>query len=412
MTVVTRLCLHPQFADDPGAALCPRGPRVESRAMSMAGASVRVRAVTVAMAAAMASMAACREASPPPSASASPSVAGAKAGVAPALATDPVAHDPDDPAIWRHPTDPARSLILGTDKFAGTGALYVFGLDGKVRQTIGPLDRPNNVDIEYAVRLGPRTVDLAVVTERRQHRLRLFAIPEDGEPLTDLAPKGLPVLEGMSGAGSEPMGVALYKRPRDGAVFVIVTPKLGAATDYLWQYRLDVGGGAAPRLTRVRRFGAFSGKGPEPGEPGEIEAVVVDDELGFVYYSDERFGVRKWAADPDDPAARTELATFGLEGYQGDREGLAIYPTGPGRGFIISSDQVDGATRVLLYPREGGPLAPHQHALIATIVTQSDETDGLEAMAAPLPGFPHGLLVMMNSGAKNFLLYRWHEVWK
>ena len=41
--------------------------------------------------------------------------------------------DPDDPAIWVHPTDPARSLIIGTNKVkAPTGAVVVFGLDGKI----------------------------------------------------------------------------------------------------------------------------------------------------------------------------------------------------------------------------------------------------------------------------------------
>jgi 3-phytase len=340
----------------------------------------------------------------------------AAAGVAPAVATAVVAHDPDDPAIWRHPTDPARSLVLGTDKFAGDGALYVFGLDGTVRQVIGPLDRPNNVDVEYGVRLGSRQVDVAVVTERKQHRLRLFAIPPDGGALTDLAPTGLPVLEGQTGLESEPMGIALYKRPRDGAVFAIVAPKIGGKTDYLWQYRLDAGADGAPRLTRVRRFGAFSGLGPTPGEPGEIEAVVVDDELGYVFYSDERFGIRKWQADPDHADAARELAVFGREGYLGDREGLAIYPSGPpgstGRGFIVSSDQVEGATRVRLYPREGAPGRPHEHSVVSTIVTRSDDTDGLEVTAAPLPGFPRGLLVMMNSGSRNFLFYRWEDLVK
>ena len=37
----------------------------------------------------------------------------------------------DDPAIWRNAADPAASLIVATDKKAG---LYVYGLDGKVRQ--------------------------------------------------------------------------------------------------------------------------------------------------------------------------------------------------------------------------------------------------------------------------------------
>ena len=55
--------------------------------------------------------------------------------VRPAGQTAAVPHDPDDPAIWIHPTDPARSLILGTDKIESTGGLYVFGLDGTLESS-------------------------------------------------------------------------------------------------------------------------------------------------------------------------------------------------------------------------------------------------------------------------------------
>jgi 3-phytase len=321
-------------------------------------------------------------------------------------ATAPVAHDPDDPAIWVPRDAPDRALILGTDKVETNGALYVFGLDGAVRQTIGPLDRPNNVDIEYGFDLNGTPTDIAVVTERKQHRLRVYRIRPDGSGLDDLAPDGVPVLDGAVDDYAEPMGIALYKRPADGRVFAIVAPKTGDATDYLWQYELH----ADPATGLVsaalaRRFGQFSRIGPEPGDVGEIEAVVVDDALGYVYYSDERFGIRKYAADPAAPDAGRELAAFGRDGYLGDREGLAIFETGPGTGYIVSSDQVAGGTRVILYPREGTAGNPHAHPALRTVPTESDETDGLEVTAARLPGFPNGLLVMMNSGPRTFLLY-------
>src|SRR5512145_3047243 len=63
----------------------------------------------------------------------------------------------DDAAIWLHPTDPALSLVIGTDK-AG-GGLAVYELDGSQRQIIGP-GRPNNTDVRYNFRLGGGLVDL------------------------------------------------------------------------------------------------------------------------------------------------------------------------------------------------------------------------------------------------------------
>lgn len=56
----------------------------------------------------------------------------------------------------------------------------------------------------------------------------------------------------------------------------------------------------------------------EPDEPrlraNEIEAVAVDDALGYVYYADEGDGIHKWHADPDHPEANRELAVFGRTG--------------------------------------------------------------------------------------------------
>ncbi len=338
-----------------------------------------------------------------------PPSAVAPSALAPLRATGVVPHDPDDPAIWVHPVDPSRSLILTTDKVAAKGGLYLFGLDGRLHQSITPLDRPNNVDVEYALQSPSGPIDVAVVTERLQHRLRMFSLPADGGHIQDLAPTGLPVLEGQTGEAAEPMGIALYKRPRDGAVFAVVAPKTGGSTEYLWQYQLTIGpDGPAARL--VRRFGAFSGLGRLPGEAGEIEAVAVDDERGYIYYADEQYGIRKWQADPDHPQAATELAVLGRSGYRGDREGLALYRHADGSGYLVSSDQVPGGTRLLIYERAGGPGGPHDQPLLHVITTPADETDGLDVSAVPLPGFADGLLVMMNSTPRNFLMFAWADV--
>lgn len=330
--------------------------------------------------------------------------------IRPVTSTAPLPNDADDPAFWRHPRDAAQSLILGTDKAAGNGGLWVFGLDGTPRQTLTPLDRPNTVDVEYGVSSSAGFLDIAVVTERLAHRLRVYQIPLDGGGLVDLAPAGLDVASGTKGDAAEPMGVALYRRPRDGAVFAVVAPKGGPADGYLRQYRLtfDPDGVSA---ALVRRFGSFSGLGPSPDDPGEIEAVVVDDDLGFVYYADERFGLRKWHADPDHPDAARELAVFGRNGYLGDREGLALYREAGGRGVLVSSDQVPGGTRLMLYPRQGRPgPGGHDHPLLAVVPTSADDTDGLDVTSGALPGLPRGAIVMMNSQGRNFLLFDWRDV--
>jgi hypothetical protein len=58
------------------------------------------------------------------------------------------------------------------------------------------------------------------------------------------------------------------------------------------------------------------------------------------------------------------------------------------------------------------PGKPHAHEpAIVSIVTEADATDGIEIVPLDLGSpFSGGLLVMMNSRARNFQLYRWEDV--
>lgn len=312
----------------------------------------------------------------------------------PRVITEPVNHDTDDPAIWVNPADPAKSLVIGTDKDTD-GALYVFDLDGRIVQRVGGLKRPNNVDIVTGFALGGQVVDLAVTTEREEQRLRVFRLPEmtcvDRGDLTAFA----------GDRERAPMGVALYRRPRDGAVFAIVGGKSGPAEGYLAQYRLEDDGAGHVKMTPVREFGRYSGR-------KEIEAIAVDAELGYVYCSDERFGVRKYRADPDAPEANEELAQFGTSGFASDHEGIAIYKRPDGTGYLLVSDQQ--ANRFQVFPREGAPGKPHQHDMIKIVDVSAIESDGCEVTGTTLgPKFPRGLLVAMSNG-RVFHYYAWEDI--
>ncbi|HEX7831459.1 MAG TPA: phytase [Thermoanaerobaculia bacterium] len=323
--------------------------------------------------------------------------AATKNAVRPVVVTQQVAGDSDDPAIWIHPTDPAQSLILGTDK---GGGLYTFDLNGKILadRTQTGLSRPNNVDIQQGVVLDGQRVDVAIVTERDGGRVRVYRLPE----VTAIDGGGIEVFVGDPPELRTPMGISLYHRPSDGALFAIVSRKTGPAEGYLWQYRITGNGQGGVRLEKVRQFGAFSG-----GE-GEIEAIAVDDEAGYVYYSDEWAGVRKYAADPDAADANKQLAVLGTTGFKEDREGISIYKTGASTGYILVSDQQANLFRV--FPREGTANGPHEQPEIAVIPVSTLESDGSEVTSTPLgPQFPRGLFVAMSEG-KVFQLYRWEDL--
>jgi 3-phytase len=281
-------------------------------------------------------------------------------------------------------------------------------MDGQIRQVISGIDRPNNVDVEYGLALGGRRIDVAVVTERHARQLRVFRIDAQAGQLAEIG--ALPVLEGQSGEAGAPMGIALYKRPRDGAVFAVVSPKEGARQGYLWQYRIAAGADGRLAAQFVRRFGNFSATTVR--EENEIEAIAVDDALGYVYYADEADGIHKWHADPAHPESARELAHFARDGFRGDREGIGIYTFPDGTGYIVVTDQLDGDSEYHLFPREGVPGNPHDHVReIAVLRGGADATDGLDVSSSPLgPGLPHGALVAMNSAPRNFLVFRWQDV--
>lgn len=318
--------------------------------------------------------------------------------IKPVYVTDSVLYDTDDPAVWINYESPGESLILGTDKDED-GALYVFDLKGKEikDKTIRGLKRPNNVDVEYGLLLNDTATDIAVVAERFTGKLRMYSLP-DMRPVDN---GGIPVYEDETGPEyRDLMGIAVYKRPSDGAVFAIAGRKNGPTDGtYLWQYLLEDDGAGMVKATLVRKFGKFSGK-------KEIESIAVDDELGYVYYSDEQSGMRKYYADPDK--GNEELAFISAEGYTDDNEGISIYDAGSGRGYILVSDQA--ANKFRIYVREGTETNPHDHALVKVVDVSTVSSDGSETVNYPLgPDFPNGFFVAMTEG-KTFHIYRWEDI--
>lgn len=311
--------------------------------------------------------------------------------------TDMTPHDTDDAAIWINPVDAGKSLIVGTDKNRD-GGLYVFDLKGHMLKdkTVAPLQRPNNVDIEYGLHLGGRTLDIAVVTERLTHKLRVFSLPD----MTAIDDGGLEMFVGENGDKERDlMGISLYKRPADGAIFAIVGRKTGPSGRYLWQYLLHDNGSGQLAATLVRQFGTFSGL-------NEIEAIAVDDELGYVYYSDEGIGVRKYYADPVHD--NKELALFATQGFTDDHEGISIYTQPGGTGYILVSDQA--ANEFHIFPRQGTSDDAHHHPLLKVVELATCNSDGSEVTSTPLgKSFPAGLFVAMSDNC-TFQYYNWNDL--
>ncbi len=316
--------------------------------------------------------------------------------IKPLFVSDTVNYDTDDPAIWINPADPSKSLIIGTDKGGetGDGGLFVFDLKGKLIDSVRPLRRPNNVDVAYKLMVNGKRVDIAVCTERLSKSIRVLSLPD----MKLLDNGGIQVFENEVDSLRDPMGIALYTNPADQKIYAIVGRKTGPTNgSYLWQYRLEDDGKGNVKGTLVRKFGFYSGK-------KEIESIAVDNELGYVYHSDEQHGIHKSYAHPD--SSNVELALFGQQDFTEDIEGISIYKFDDGTGYILVSDQQ--ANKFIVYPREGYGK-PHEYKRMMTLNVSTVESDGSEVTSKALPGFAHGLFVAM-SDDKTFQFYTWESL--
>ena len=305
--------------------------------------------------------------------------------IEPDVITEKTLHDTDDPAIWINHENPEQSIIFGTDKDTD-GAIYAFDLDGKVieSKTIRGLKRPNNVDIRQDFKINDSvSIDIMAFTEREREQVRLFSIPD----MQALDGGGFPVFQDeIEKEFRLPMGISLFKSPKDGSLYAIVGRKNGPEDDYLHQFKIEFTNDQVT-FTLVRKFGKYSGQ-------KEIEAIAVDDALGFIYYSDETFGVRKYHAEPH--MGNEEINIFGGDTFKRDNEGIAIVALEGTNGYIIVSNQQ--AETFNVFSRD-------TNQFLKEINLNTKQTDGCDVVAIPLNStFKSGLFVAMND-ERNFYLY-------
>lgn len=306
--------------------------------------------------------------------------------IEPTLRSEMTPHDTDDPAIWVNRSNPVNSIVFGTDKDELNGGVYAFDLNGKIikDKSLTNLSYPNNVDVSYGFKLNDSTeIDVIGFTEREKHQIRLFSVPD----MKMLDNGGFKVFEDETDLSQKrPMGIAFYKDIAKQLTYAIVSRKEGSTTNYLYQYLIESDStGVHSKL--VRKFGAFSGM-------KEIEAIAVDQELGYVYYSDEDHCIRKYYANPDK--GNEEISCFGGEYFDRDIEGIAIAKYSNNSGYLIVSNQQNHTFSV--FDRKTNNYLKEVN--LGTV-----ETDGCDATSISLGDkFPEGLFVSMTD-SKEFLFH-------
>lgn len=312
--------------------------------------------------------------------------------------TAEVANRPSGVAIWINQSDKSQSLILGLDDQAKSGSLTAFDVEGKVVQRVAEVNAGKAIDIESDFAFGDQQVDIAVVAEQGSSRLRIFTINAKTGTLTDVS--GTTELPAES---KGPVAVGLYKRPSDGAVFAIVAPAKGDKTKFLSQFRL-VANGERVDATLVRLFGLTSGA--SPSLEISVAGISVDDELGYVYYSEPEKGIRKYWANPDHESAEKELAFFGQAGFTNSWQGISLLPTGPGQGYLLCVEQIGSASEFHVYSRSGSANKPHDHRELGKVRTLADESISVAVSGENFnEDLPQGIVIMSNQQGRNFYIF-------
>lgn len=297
----------------------------------------------------------------------------------------------DDPAIWVHPTDPARSRILGTNKREG---LHVYDLSGRELQKL-PVGRLNNVDVRQRVRLGDRERDLAVATHRDDLALVVFEIDATGQVHERARiPTDLPGI----------YGVCLHQ-PRAGGLEVFVNDQDGRFLRVALDEQAGRLGGRV-----LQRFAVAS----------QPEGCVADDEAERLFLGEEDRGIWALGIAPsagygDRPALQMVLPVGPV--LHADVEGLGLYHAA-GRSWLVASSQGNNSFVVLEAAPPYRVRGVFRVGLAARIgIDGVSETDGLDLSSRPLgPDYPAGVLVVQDgfkrlpSGPQNFKIIDWREV--
>lgn len=310
--------------------------------------------------------------------------------VQPRAQTEPVARlgdVADDPAIWVHPGDAARSRVLGTNKKQG---LMVYDLQGKQQQFL-ETGRLNNVDLRQGVRFGGAAFDLAVASQRDDNTIVLFGIDGDGK---------VAELTRFATGFKEVYGICLFQ-PRAGGLEVIINDKGGAFR----QYRIGRDG---------ERWSSVLGR--EFKVASQPEGCVADDRNERLFVGEEKRGVWTLGARSDQPAKLKMVLGVGKD-LHADVEGLAIYQ-GKRADYLIVSSQGDNSYVVL------DAAAPYKVRgrfrvgfNLEAGIDGTSETDGLDVTHKDLGGaYRQGMLVIqdgykrMPDGAQNFKYVSWEDV--
>ncbi len=348
--------------------------------------------------------------------------------------------DADDPAIWLHPTNRSRSLIIGTAKDAG---LRVYNLSGELVQTISTdsvssgKSRFNNVDVQYDFDLNGTKIDIAVASDRGQDVIKIWKINGNSNtPLTDITyantPKAFPTKPtrndylNRAADTQNPFtdqrtayGLTLYRDVSNNLHYVLVNQR---QEPVIAQYLLVAQSNNTVSMQFVRDFRfPYTYKGQDLQQTSstdarldwspQFEGMVVDQRSGILYAGQEDVGIwrvnlRTGVAE-STPFYETRGSTASTFNNQNSRlardvEGLTIFYAPNGKGYLLVSSQGGSPQNrtnepydnsFLIFTRATNELIGQFKLTANDSIDAVQECDGADIISTSLPNYPYGLFI-------------------
>lgn len=296
-------------------------------------------------------------------------------------------------AIRVHPLEPARSLVLLTD----SAGLLSYGLDGRLVSAAAESQLATGVDVREGFPFLSGSSTLVALASTNALRLyRVLDAPDAGSTLQ--------LLPAQTTSSAATRTVALYRSPTSGAFYVLVGDGTG-------QYQ--------QRAVQLQQDGTLV----VPAQPLRVldvqapsRAAVADDAEAALYIGDDEGRLWRFGAEPDSGDAGVLVASAAVDGGLPAQAvtGVAVYALAGGRGFLVTSSEVDRRFTVL----DRAP--PHAARGSFELVRDGgvDDVAGSRGLALAssslLPGFAGGLLAahdpLNEGGAENLKLVAWNSV--
>ncbi|HET9239683.1 MAG TPA: phytase [Oligoflexus sp.] len=310
--------------------------------------------------------------------------------------------DSDDAAVWAHPRDPKKSIILGTSKYdeGGQGGLGVYALDGQELQFFSG-SKLNSVDILN---------NLAVATNRSDNALDLYRIQDGRVSFLKRA-----YLLDAQGQSFEPYGLCLAPGD-DESVRIYLPTKTGVLYEYSLNKKkklalkntYDLAAVVTPEQD-ARMQSVVTKETIAEGEEEELEenlaerfileGCVHDPRSGMLYIGMENLGIWRLKAKALElvipvQGSWTDLDSWakpGVPRVTDDIEGMDIV-SHKGRSYLLFSSQ--GLSEFTLYDLDRlnwmGNFKIRLNAKDPVSLT-----DGLAIQGGNLgPRYPKGVLVV------------------